>query len=76
MVDENLILTCAYGKFLREMASASLFIGFMTDWIDWYAGEIKKKCEEEINTSAEREIKIFHGPFIKFFSIQWFIVNS
>lgn len=31
--------------------------------------EIKNKCEEEINTSAEREIKIFHGPFITFFFI-------
>lgn len=42
---------------------------FLNDQIDWYAGEVKKKCEEEINTSAEREIKIFHGPFITFFSV-------
>lgn len=36
----------------------------------------ERKTEEvrEIDTSAEREIKIFHGPFITFFYI--FLIND
>lgn len=29
----------------------------------------KKKKVREIDTSAEREIEIFHGPFITFFYV-------
>lgn len=36
----------------------------------------ERKAEEvrEIDTSAEREIKIFHGPFITFFYV--FLIND
>lgn len=52
---------------LRKKIFSLVFFDWSNGLVCWE--EIKKKCEEEINTSAEREIKIFHGPFITFFFI-------
>lgn len=49
---------------------------WLCQWMERFLGELLSQEREarEIDTSAEREIKIFHGPFITFFCV--FLIND